>query len=76
MQVLLGLFDRTLPTMVGLGAIPFIVHPIDEGVHLLLNSSLRPVIKRYICANGGAAAGLELCRDCKTAEECEMPIDE
>jgi len=68
-QVLLGLFDRTLPTMVGLGAIPFIVHPIDEGVHLLLNSSLRPAIKQFICANGGAAANLELCKDCKTADE-------
>ena len=49
----------------GLAAIPFIVHPIDEGVHLLLNKTLRPAMKQYICTSGGGLAGLELCKDCE-----------
>lgn len=69
---LLALFDKTLPTLLGLGAIPFIVHPIDEGVHLLLNRTLRPAMKQYVCASGGGLAGLALCKDCETAEECEV----
>ena len=43
-------------------AIPFIVHPIDSGVHALLNSTLRPALRRLICAEaGGALAGLQIC---------------
>ena len=71
-QALLGLFDKTLPTLLGLGAIPFIVHPIDEGVHLALNKSLRPMMKNYICANGGGLAGLDICKICDTEAECEV----
>lgn len=70
-QALLGLFDKTLPTLLGLGAIPFIVHPIDEGVHLLLNKTLRPAMKQYVCASGGGLAGLDLCKSCETADECK-----
>lgn len=72
LKVLLELFDKTLPTMFGLGAIPFIVHPIDEGVHLLLNKSLRPMMKKYICANDGGLAGLEICKICDSEAECEI----
>mmetsp|Transcript_51304 Transcript_51304/g.94838 ORF Transcript_51304/g.94838 Transcript_51304/m.94838 type:complete len:180 (-) Transcript_51304:5-544(-) len=32
-----------LPTLVGLACIPFIVHPVDEGVHMLLNRTIRPL---------------------------------
>ena len=46
-------------------AIPFIVHPIDSGVHALLNATLRPALRRYICERaGGAEAGLAICREC------------
>ena len=33
-DVFLALFDKTLPTMCGLAAIPFIVHPIDNGAQI------------------------------------------
>lgn len=47
-------------------AIPFIVHPIDGGVHAILNATLRPAMRRYICSDaGGAQAGLAICEDCK-----------
>ena len=47
-------------------AIPFIVHPIDAGVHAVLNASLRPAMRRYICQQaGGAEAGLAICQDCR-----------
>ena len=46
-------------------AIPFIVHPIDAAVHALLNATLRPALRRYICdAAGGAQAGLVVCQQC------------
>lgn len=49
-------------------AIPFIVHPIDAGVHAILNSTLRPALRRYICRDaGGAEAGLAIC-DCEKRE--------
>ena len=32
-----------LPTLAGLGSIPFIVHPIDHGVDWLLDTFLRPL---------------------------------
>lgn len=43
-------------------AIPFIVHPIDAGVHAVLNATLRPAMRRYICQEaGGREAGLVIC---------------
>lgn len=58
--------DKSLPTAVGLAAIPFIVHPIDNAIHALLNVTLRPALKSYVCgaAGKGKEAGLELCADC------------
>ncbi len=47
-------------------AIPLIVHPIDSAVHAVLNATLRPAMRRYICQEaGGAQAGLAICDDCK-----------
>ena len=46
--------------------IPFIVHPIDNAIHFLLNVSLRPRMKNMVCGmGGGAMAKLSLCD-----EEC------
>lgn len=43
-------------------AIPFIVHPIDNGIHALMNLSLRPAMRKYVCGQGqGSLAGLEIC---------------
>lgn len=43
-----------------------IVHPIDSAVHAVLNATLRPAMRRYICQEaGGAEAGLAICDDCK-----------
>jgi hypothetical protein len=39
-------------SVAGLGAIPFIVHPIDESVHAVMNASLRPAIKKFLCGPG------------------------
>ncbi|KAL3145666.1 hypothetical protein ABBQ32_003201 [Trebouxia sp. C0010 RCD-2024] len=64
-----ALVDKSLPTMIGLGAIPFIVHPIDNGIHYLMNSSLRPAMRKYICGPGqGNLADLDMCE-----EECNVP---
>ncbi len=53
----------------GLGAIPFIVHPIDESVHAVMNVSLRPAVKKFLCGPGqGSLAGLALCADCEDKE--------
>ena len=47
-------------------AIPFIVHPIDAGVHAVLNATLRPAMRRYICDQaGGREAGLLICQRCQ-----------
>ena len=43
-----------LKSAAGLGAIPFIVHPIDESVHAVMNVSLRPAIKKFLCGPGTA----------------------
>ncbi|CAG9465650.1 unnamed protein product [Pedinophyceae sp. YPF-701] len=57
------LLTKTLPTMVGLAAIPMIVHPIDNTVHKVLDLSLRKMQQRMICdVAGGADAGLQRCQ--------------
>jgi fission process protein 1 len=63
-EAFLDALNRGAPTAAGLAAIPFIVHPLDAGVHALLNATLRPALRRYVCAAGGAAAGLAACKDC------------
>ncbi len=46
-------------------AIPFIVHPIDNAIHALLNVTLRPALKKAVCEGGqGKEAGLALCEEC------------
>jgi hypothetical protein len=51
-----------VPTLLGLLAIPVIVHPIDNAVHYLLNKSLRPYMAGRICDGaGGREAGLAIC---------------
>lgn len=59
------LINKSLPTAVGLATIPFIVHPIDNAVHALMNATLRPAMRKYVCDRGGNLAGLALC-----SEEC------
>ena len=64
-DALLLVADKSIPTVVGLAAIPFIVHPIDNAIHALLNVTLRPALKRLVCEQGkGREAGLELCEEC------------
>eukprot|EP00210_Caulerpa_lentillifera_P000463 g446.t1 len=60
------LVDKSVPTFCGLAAIPFIVHPIDATVHALLNVSMRPALRQFLCNNGqGKLAGLAICdEDC------------
>jgi len=63
----LALMDKSLPTAVGLAVIPFIVHPIDNGIHAIMNASLRPAMRKYICGPGqGDLAQLDTCAE----EEC------
>lgn len=45
------------------------MHPIDNAIHALMNMSLRPVMRRYVCGEGqGALAGLQICEECAAAE--------
>ena len=61
-EVLVSTLNKGLPTAMGLLAIPFIVHPIDASVHALLNASLRPWLRRFMCEEaGGKEAGLVVC---------------
>ena len=39
---------RWAPTVVGLLAVPFIVHPIDTGVHWAMDRSIRPGLTRLL----------------------------
>ncbi|KAL4439212.1 hypothetical protein ABPG77_004114 [Micractinium sp. CCAP 211/92] len=65
-DVFIETFNKSVPTALGLLAIPLIVHPIDSAVHAVLNATLRPAMRRYICQEaGGAQAGLAICDDCK-----------
>ena len=36
---------KSFPTLIGLISIPFIIHPIDNFVHFVMNRTLRPYIK-------------------------------
>ena len=64
-DALIAVGDKSIPTVVGLAAIPFIVHPIDNAIHALLNVTLRPALKKFVCEQGkGKEAGLELCQEC------------
>ena len=64
-DALLAVADKSIPTVMGLAAIPFIVHPIDNAIHALLNVTLRPALKKFVCEQGkGKEAGLELCQEC------------
>ena len=49
-------------------AIPFIVHPIDNAIHGLMNLTLRPAMRNYVCGPGqGSLADLQMCD-----EECDV----
>ena len=51
-------------------AIPFIVHPIDNAIHAIMNVTLRPAMRKYVCGAGqGALAELQMCN----SEECTPP---
>jgi len=58
---------KTGPTVVGLLAIPLIVHPIDAFVHLLLNKTLRPLEQQVICGRADGVGG--------DLSMCEIPVD-
>jgi mitochondrial fission process protein 1 len=48
-QVQVPLFISTwLPTIMGLGAIPFIVHPIDHSVDFVLDKTVRSFYRHYL----------------------------
>jgi fission process protein 1 len=65
-EYLVDAVNKSVPTAMGLLAIPFIVHPIDAAVHAVLNATLRPAMRDYICNQaGGGNAGLAVC-NCKT----------
>jgi hypothetical protein len=58
---------------VGLATIPFIVHPIDNAVHAVLNLTLRPAMKKYVCLAGqGKLAGLDMCAQCEEEQVCAI----
>lgn len=68
-ETVVGFAEKSLPTFIGLLTIPFIVHPIDSAVHGILNASLRPILREYICNQaGGLDAGLAVCAGCKTKD--------
>ena len=68
-ETVLSFAEKSLPTFIGLLTIPFIVHPIDSAVHGILNASLRPILRGYICNQaGGLDAGLAVCADCNTKD--------
>ncbi|GMH32869.1 hypothetical protein BSKO_00703 [Bryopsis sp. KO-2023] len=61
-ETVTSLVEKSVPTFSGLTAIPFIVHPIDNAVHAILNVSMRPFLRRVVCENGqGRLAGLAIC---------------
>lgn len=67
-EIFISTINKSIPTAIGLLAIPFIVHPIDSGVHALLNATLRPALRRVVCKEArGCEAGLKICssKDCQ-----------
>jgi len=61
-DIFVAAIDKIVPTAMGLFTIPFIVEPIDETVHLILDKTLRPSMNRFICTNmRGKEAGLDMC---------------
>lgn len=40
-----------IPSLVGLGVIPFIVHPIDHGVHKIMDHTVRPLFQRVAASD-------------------------
>lgn len=43
-----------------------------QGVHAILNASMRPAMKKFLCgAGGGSAAGLAACAECIAQEDDE-----
>lgn len=61
-ETVAGLIEKSIPTFSGLIAIPFIVHPIDNTVHAILNVSMRPILRKALCKSGGGQlAGLAIC---------------
>lgn len=56
--------EKSVPTFCGLLAIPFIVHPIDTTVHAILNVSMRPAMRQFLCEQGqGRLAGMAICEE-------------
>ncbi len=61
--------DSVLIELTVYAAIPFIVHPIDNTIHALMNLTLRPSMRKFLCGAGqGCLANLEMCQECKASE--------
>ncbi len=46
------------------------MHPIDNAIHALMNLTLRPAMRKYVCGPGqGALADLDMCIDCQVAAD-------
>ena len=72
-DVVATLAEKSVPTFAGLATIPFIVHPIDETVHAILNVSMRPALRKFLCVNGqGQSAGLKICDE--TCMKADFPV--
>lgn len=72
-ETVAGLVEKSVPTFCGLATIPFIVHPIDTTVHAILNVSMRPALRKFLCDNGqGCAAGLKICDE--TCMQRDFPV--
>lgn len=39
-------FAKIIPTVIGLASIPFIIHPIDKGVDVLMDSTYRKFLMK------------------------------
>ena len=61
--------DSALRLSFAYAVIPFIVHPIDNAIHALMNLTLRPSMRSFLCGAGqGCLANLEMCKECKASE--------
>ena len=46
------------------------MHPIDNAIHAIMNATLRPAMRKYVCGSGqGSLAELQMCN----SEDCSPP---
>eukprot|EP00899_Mesostigma_viride_P005022 jgi/Mesvir1/14520/Mv05217-RA.1 len=66
---LLLMFEKPIPTAIGLLMIPQIIHPLDSLVHLLMDLTMRPKVRTLICERG---ASHPICQE--TYHETPKPL--